>query len=335
MSTILYRPFKNTDVPGIVHVWNQASLFAGLRRPIDTLLFDAVVLSKPYFRREDFIVAVDKDSQTTFSRDGRVIGFIHGGYAPNAAFQDVDYAKGYITMFLGEHGKNQTEIAMRLLQEMEQTFLRQGVRDLYAGAVYPNAPFYMGLLSGGELYGFLESDPLVPYVLQKNQFYAQARYHLFRIALSGYRVRMNRSILQMQRQYQIVENVNPRPDNWWEAWALATFQWRRFELIQRETQEVCATVIVRRLESSIQQEWGTRIGLHHLNVKPEFRHQGIARFFVGNVLQILAREGIRFAELQISEDNVRAISAFEDLQFERFATGVVYHKETDTSEKES
>lgn len=334
MSTIQIRPFQNTDVPGIVRVWNQAEQFAGLRRPIDTLLFDAVVLSKPYFRREDFIVAVDRELDAPFSHDGRVVGFIHGGYAPNTRWNDVDYTKGYIAMFLGEPREDQTEIAMQLLQEMERVFLRQGTRDLYAGAVYPNAPFYLGLLSGGELYGFLESDPLVPYVLQKNRFYSQSRCHLFRIALADYRVRMTRFIIQMQRQYQIVENLNPRPENWWEAWALSTFQWRRFELIHRETHEVCAAVIVRRLENSLQQQWGMRIGLHNLNVKPEYRHQGLARFFVGKVLQILSREGFAYAELQISENNVAAISAFENLNFERFATGVVYHKESEMPEKE-
>ncbi|MDO4575408.1 MAG: GNAT family N-acetyltransferase [Planctomycetia bacterium] len=321
MSNVIIRAFRNTDVPGIVRLWNNSTGFVGLRRPIDSLMFGNVVLSKPYFQRETFLVAVDEDVP-----GGRIIGFIHGGYAPNVAMDDIDPTRPVIAMFMGAPREDAEAVASRLLGRLEEVYRRNGVTGITAGAVYPDAPFYLGLLSGGELYGFLESDPMVPYILQKNGYQLQKRHHLFRIALSGYRMLVSRYAWQMQRLYSI-QDGDPSPSNLWEAISLSLFHWQRFQMVQRDTNEVCATLISRRLETSLTQEWGRRIGLHSLTVQEPFRHQGLARFFVGKVLEILSRDGFSFAELQISEENIRAINAFENLNFEKFATGSVYYKE--------
>ena len=347
MSQIRYRHFKNTDILGLVDVWNRSEQprdvsqmhSAGLRQPIDTLLFDTVVISSQFFRPEFLLVAVEvPDDGAPFDgrHDGRVVGFIHGGDVPKKDFSGIDSQTKAIAMLLVEEREDQLQIAAELLHRLEAIFQQAGAREILAGASYPNAPFYMGLLASGGICGFLEGNTLTSFVLQSNGYLPVTRYHLFRIPLRNYRAPVNRDTIRMRRKFYIEETrkENSPPQNLWEAIAMCNFDWRRFGLIDRavpvpegEKPKPCATVVTHRLEGASDYDvWGARWGLHNLQVEPDYQHQGHGRFLVSSVLQILASRGYGSAELQISAENVRATRSFEMLNFERFATGVVYHR---------
>lgn len=176
------------DSRALEDVWNRSGYagFFGDRMKKDS--FDRFVFSKLYFNPEHLIVAVERPSDfqdPSGLTDGKPIGFVHGGFRPNQEGTGPDLAAGFIAMLVVEDRKDQDEIRTRLLLEIEKVFARLGIRRVYAGAVYPNAPFYCGLLYGCELNGILENDPFLPKILLKNHYISIERHHILRFALSS------------------------------------------------------------------------------------------------------------------------------------------------------
>ncbi|MBQ6109570.1 MAG: hypothetical protein IJK97_15260 [Thermoguttaceae bacterium] len=342
-ANIFYRTFRNMDGPGICLVWNR-SWYAGVRgEKVRSDSFDQFIASKLFFDPAHLVVAVEAPEEKAPNglSDGRIVGFVHGGFGPNQEMNGCDKSVGYIAMLIVEEREDQQEIRARLLYEMEKIFFRMGIRTVFAGAVYPNAPFYMGRLFGCELNGILENDPFLPQILLRNQYIAVERHHILTFIL---RDRLSLSFGQRFLVPQ-VEMVTPddssfwrdqanSPANrlgvpierdWWEVCAHSNMEWNRYILLDRNTSEsiawVGASVMTRNGQMPL-------LGLHHLYVKPQFRHKGFARLFLTLVLnQLQLQYHTCQVELLVSERNTSALQMFTGLHFEITSTGNVYRRE--------
>ncbi|MCR5165300.1 MAG: GNAT family N-acetyltransferase [Thermoguttaceae bacterium] len=347
-AKVFYRTFKNMDVCGLCRVWNQSWYAKGKDETIHHVQFNKFVTSKLLFEPDHLVVAVERleepDSDGLF--DGRIVGFVHGGFAPNKERNGCDKSAGYIAMLVAEPREDQQEILVRLLYEMEKIFFQMGIRTIYAGAVYPNAPFYTNDIFNSEQIGIAENDPFLPQILLRNQYIAAKRYRTLMFCLHNItplnftqRVLASNVDLVTPNKYSLRNSqpfggpaagnaqlpVKPIPRDWWEICARPDMEWNHFILRSRATQESIAWVGIRELPSEGEEKL---LGLHDLYVRPDFRNMGYAKLLLTQVLNKLQ---IKFqscqVKLMVPEDNIFALRTFSDLRFETTATGNVYRRE--------
>ena len=82
---IEYRPFRNTDPPGLAALWNDVFTGRGAVQMRTASPLEFFVFSKPYFDPEGLIVAVMNNVP---------VGFVHAGFGSNAdgsALSDSDW----------------------------------------------------------------------------------------------------------------------------------------------------------------------------------------------------------------------------------------------------
>lgn len=348
-SKIFYRTFKNMDGPGLCRLWNQ-SWYAKVRgETVGDDSFDQFVASKLIFDPNHLVVAVEPPDEPDPCglSDGRIIGYVHGGFGPNPEMNGCDQSIGYIAMMIVEQREDQQEIYQRLLYEMERIFFRLGIRTVFAGAVYPNAPFYVGRVFGCESNGILENDPFLPPVLLRNHYIAVERYHILtfilrnsiplnfsqRILASRVEVVTRDDLFQKDRTYSdsgSAANARatemPISREWWEVCAHSNMDdWKHYVLRDRETGEPIAWVGASTMARNGK---NTLLGLHHIYVKPQFRHQGYAKLLLTRVLNLLQRNHSSCqVELLVSEKNSSALQIFTGLHFEIASTGNVYRRD--------
>lgn len=349
-AKIFYRTFKNMDGPGLCHLWNQ-SWYAKVRgETVRDDSFDQFIASKLIFEPKHLVVAVEPPEKPDCRglSDGRIVGFVHGGFGPNQEMNGCDQSIGYIALLIVEQREDQQDIYRRLLYEMERIFFQMGIRTVFAGAVYPNAPFYSGRVFGCELNGILENDPFLPPVLRQNHYIAVERYHILTFVLRN-SIPLNFSQRFLASRVEVVtrddvlgskdraygvsgpaENTRspemPISRDWWEACAHSNMDdWKHYVLRDRETCEPIAWVGA---STMARNDKNTLLGLHHLYVKPQFRHQGYAKLLLTRVLNLLHRNHSSCqVELLVSEKNSSALQMFTGLHFEIASTGNVYRRE--------
>ena len=117
----------------------------------DRATLDSTVLSKPYFDRQGFILAVEGE---------RPAGFVHAGFGPNQMLSDLDWSKGIISQLRIGDCESPHEVAKELLQRATDYLQSKGAREVRFGGYFPHAPFYLGLYGGSQLGGVLEEDDL-------------------------------------------------------------------------------------------------------------------------------------------------------------------------------
>ena len=349
-AEIFYRTFKNMDGAGLCKLWNKSCYESIRGEKVDIDSFDTFVASKLYFDPSYLVVAVEKRDEPDPNglSDGRIVGFVHGGFGPNQEMNGCDRSVGYIAMLIVEKREDQQQIYTRLLYEMEKIFFRMGIRTVYAGAVYPNAPFYMGRAFGCEQNGILENDPFLPQILLKNKYIAVDRHHILTFILRNtILLNFKQGILISQKVRMVSQddrslqnNQANRPANsrtlapisrdWWEACAHSDNaaimdNCDRFILVDRHTYEPIAWVGTSFIKREDQIPF---LDMYHLYVKPQYRHNGYARLLLTLVLNKFQKEYRTCqVELLVSETNTSAFRMFTGFHFEITSTGNVYRRE--------
>ena len=348
-ATIFYRTFWNMDVYGLCRAWNRSWYAKTNGEKVHEDVFDRFIASKLFFEPEHLVVAVDpsEESDPNGPFDGRIVGFVHGGFAPNKEKNGCDKSVGYIAMLVSEEREDQQEILVRLLYEMEKIFFQMGIRTVFVGAVYPNAPFYTEEFFGCEQSGIAENDPILPQILLRNQYIAVERYRTLTFLLRSIvplnfsqRILASSVNLVTPDKYSLRNNsassasesagnarlpVEPIPRDWWEMCAHPDMEWNHFVLRDQNTQESIAWVGIRELSHEGDE---ILLGLHHLYVRPESRNKGYAKLLLTQVLNKLQ---LRFHSCQVRilvpEVNIYALRTFAGLHFETTSTGNVYRRE--------
>lgn len=351
MSNVFYRSFLNMDSGELPKIWNESDYVSLYGHEISEKKFGELVLNNLFFDPRHLIVAIDpnsisssssarndstENSLLSFLSDGEAVGFVHGGFGPNKAGTGPDFSVGYIAQLVVKERADKEEIRENLLHEMEKVFAEMGISRVYAGSVYPNAPFYSNLIQGCELNGIHEKDLALSNLLTRNRYVMVGTHHIFRFRLER-KITLDFPEKQRRQNLELIyrnslENQTQEfqiKTTCWENCFYSQMQKECFILIDKRTQEPIAWVGVRKLNESFDV---VHFGLHQLFVKEEYRRQGNARLFLKLVLNQLHDRGRNSTvELQVPAVNLPAMHTFSKLKFDLTSKGNVFMRKIDAT----
>ncbi|MCA9142376.1 MAG: GNAT family N-acetyltransferase [Planctomycetales bacterium] len=314
---IHYRPFLNCDPPAIAEIWRSQPLSTAFIQTMTPAVLDDMVFASPFFDRHGLILAV---------QDGKPVGFVHAGFGPNAELTGIDHANGATALLLVSPHRDREAIAQELLSRAEQYLRERGATTLYGGATKTLAPFYFGLYGGSQLSGILASDAAGAEVFRTAGYSEATHSRIFRRDLTGFRPPVDRELMQIRRQYQLVKQTDSLPRDWWEACGFAAIDRLDFVLLPKTNGPPVAEARLWDIEP-MASSWGVHaMGFVEMVVSPAANECAMATHFISEIFRQLQGCGITLVEFAVPTGDALGIEVCQKLSFEEVDQGVLFTK---------
>ena len=314
---IQYRPFLNSDPPSLAEIWRSQPPSRAIIQVMTPAVLDDMVIGKPFFDRHGLILALEDD---------KAIGFAHAGFGANTELTGIDHAQGTTALLLVSPHRDHEVIARDLLARSEQYLRERGATTLFGGATMTLAPFYLGLCGGSQLPGVLASDASRTELLRKAGYIEAPYVRVFRCDLTRFRPPVDRELMQVRRQFQLVKQTDSLPRNWWEACAFAAIERQEFVLLPKAKGAPAATAKFWDIEP-LASSWGVHaMGLVSMEVLVKSNECAVATHFFGEIFRQFQGLGIRFVEFQLRTDDVLGIEVCRRLGFDEIDQGLLFQK---------
>lgn len=315
---IHYRSFRNPDPPLLAEVWN-ASL-GGVRTvsipPRSTGLLEYFTFSKPYFDPRGLILALDDD---------RPVGFIHAGFGPAANRSAIDPSTGIICTLGVLPAYRSQGIGSELLRRAELYLRESGAQRILAGPSSPNNPFTFALYGGSDSPGFLSQEGLA------RAFFERRGYRLARtiavLSRSLKRVSMptDPRFLSIHPRHDIIGSPLTRA-GWWRECVLGPIEAVEYRLQEKRTQTLLGRIVLWDM-ATFSMGWGeSSVGMLDLDILPQARRQGLARYLLAQVLMHLHQQTFERFEVCVDSTNTPALGLLRSLAFEQVETGHCFER---------
>jgi len=322
-----FRPFRNSDPPRLADIWNRQSSQRRLVQPVSAELLERCIFSRPTFERKGFVIA---------TQDDVAVGFVHAGFGATEDLTRLSTDLGVTCMLMVDPavdvtvdrgaGDPRQGLDSALLARGEEYLRRQGATVLYAGAIRPLDPFYLGLYGGSELPGILSSDAQALSLYKAHDYEEIDRVCVLQCDLTRSRAAFDRRQLHLRREMRVTVTYDPPTTSWWEAVTLGDMERTRFELIRSADGAPLASVNFWNMEP-LSSSWGIRAaGMMELDVVAEERRVGIATCLLGEAFRCLKAEGVTRVEAQTMIQNKPAQALYKSFGFQQVDEGVVLRK---------
>lgn len=313
-----YRTFRNTDPPGLMEVWDQAFKGRGAVPIPHGALLEGHVFAKPYFDPAGLAIAHD---------GGRVVGFAHAGFGPNADESGLAVENGVVALVAVAPAHQRQGVGSALLRRAEDYLRGRGARVLYAGSTTDWNPFYQGLYGGSESAGFLVSDPAAAPFLSRHGYRPWRTYPVLQRRLGGSAAVADGRFAGLRRRFEL--RVAPRrgTTTWWRECVLGPLELIDFLLEEKVTGKLAARASVWEMESFGRLWNEAAVGLVELEVRPDLRRQGLARFLLAQMFRYLQDQYFSIVEAQVAEEDEPSTKLFRGAGFAQVDTGHIYRKE--------
>ncbi len=286
-------------------------------------VFERYVLSKPIFDRHGLIVAHDAE---------KVVGFAHAGFGPSDGQNGLSTQRG-VTSLVMLRPEVESEVAGELLARSEQYLRSHGATHLYGGGNYPLSPFYYGLYGGSEFSGVLQRDQRMQSLFRDHGYQELHRAAVFHRELCDFRPAIDRQQLKIRRQFTVETIVDPPTTTWWEAVIFEPFERTRCLLTPKDGGPALASVNFWNMETMVGTLGVHAVGIVGLEVAPNQRRQGLAKFLLGEALRQLHSQHVALAEVHVAEENATALTLFRGLGFNQVDSSILYCKECCNTDK--
>jgi len=314
---IHYRPFLNSDPPALAEIWRSQPPSRALIQLMTPSVLDDMVFAKPFFDRHGLIVAVEDD---------KPIGFVHAGFGPNAELTGIEYTRGTTALLLVSPHRDHSAIVRELLSLSEQYLQDRGATTLFGGATKTLAPFYFGLCGGSQLSGVLASAAASTDLFRQAGYAEATHARIFCCDLTGFRPPVDRELMQVRRQFQLVKQTDSLPRNWWEACEFAAIERVDFVLLPKTTGVPVAEAKFWDIEP-LASSWGVHaMGLVSIEVCSKSNECAVATHFFGEIFRQFQAIGITLVEFQLQTDETLAIEVCCKLGFEEIDQGILFQK---------
>ncbi len=314
---IHFRPFLNCDPPALAEIWRSQPPSRAIVQLMTASVLDDLVFSKPFFDRHGLIVAVEGD---------KPIGFVHAGFGPNAELSGIEHTRGTTALLLVAPHRDHDAIRQELLARGEQYLRDRGATTLFGGATNSLAPFYFGLCGGSQLPGVLVSDAANADLFRQTGYTETEQTRIFRLDLIGFRPPVDRELMQIRRQFQLVKQTDSLPQTWWEACEFAMIERLDFVLLPKGSGPPAAEAKFWDVEP-LATSWGVRaMGLLSMELSAESGECALAVHFFAEIFRQFQGLGITLVECQLQSDEVLAIEVCRKLGFDEIDRGLLFQK---------
>lgn len=307
---IHYRAFRNIDPPRLAEVWNQAFANRGAVQMRTSTPLERFVLSKPTFDPAGLILAEDEQ--------GRCIGWVHAGSAPHRAGKS-DEGVICVLGVLPSHRKQ--GVGAELLLRAEAYLKERGAKTIYAGALSPRNPFYLGLYGGSECPGFLDSDSFAAPFFLKHGYALHEATAVFDRSLEQLPKPNDARVSILRAKYDIQVGPPRKLDDFWQECTTGCIDPVAFIVEDKKTKKIVGRALVWEMEG-FSFRWGKpSIGILGFEILPEHRKQGVGKLLLGAILRQGQEGFFELVEVQASESCVAAVTFLESYGFRKVDRG--------------
>ena len=301
------RPFRNSDLAGLVSVWNRWMPGPNVAVPITTGEYDQLVLSRPYFEAGALLVAVDTQTRL-------IKGFAHCGFGPeepSTFCMSLNRELGTIALICCPPGSPMTG---DLVQASVDYLKTAGAKVIYAGARFPLNPFYWGLYGGSEFSGVLESQQDVITALLACGFQESAKTELFEFDLARPAPRhVKNAILRRECRLQSLDDKVFNCQ--WSELALEGFLPLSIEIHEKQGDALVADASLWPMSLYGRRTGQSRIGLFDVHVAPEHRRKGFGRLLLSEAIKCAADLSYDVMCVQTDSTNTAAVKFYGNSGF--------------------
>lgn len=313
-----YRLFRNFDPPALVALWNESMTCRGAVEIRTSALFETIILDKPYFDPYGLIIAE--------TDDGQIAGFVQTGFGPHEDFASIDWTMGVVCMIVIHPAHRRRGVGAELLARAEAYLRGQGAEKIQAGSQRPAKPFFLGLYGGSNAPGFLESDTEIHPFLLKHGYQPHRKISVFCRRVDTPLNIVDPRFAPLRRKYETQVIPQARLGSWWRESVLGPLEPSEFRLDDKKTGLTVARAMFWEMKD-YGWRWGApAAGVLDVQVRSEFRRQGIGKHLVAQLLRHLAEQYFGIVEVQIPSDEADAIKMFQALGFTQADTGLSYLK---------
>jgi ribosomal protein S18 acetylase RimI-like enzyme len=316
-----YRPFRNTDPPALVQIWNESLAGRGAAFMQAVAPFELHILAKNYFDPRNLIVA---------ENDGIPVGFAHAGFGPDSTGQRLATEAGVICVVAVRPNYRRQGIGTALLHRVEALLRDGGAQTIYFGAMRPLNPFYLGVYGGSELPGVLVTDTLAEPFLLANHYTLWDQCVVFQRNLETHPGITDPRFASLKRQYKL--QVLPRriDRSWYEEALLTPFELLQFQLQDAKTRHPVARAMFWEMDLYSWRWHHSCAGIVEVEVEEGLRRQGLGKFLLSQMLIYLHEQFFTQVEVQTMVRNTAAVSLYQSLGFEKVDEGRVYQLRKDS-----
>jgi hypothetical protein len=307
---IEYRPFRNSDPPHLARVWNHASPQPGRLPGLTARILDETTLARLYFEPEGMSVA---------TRDGKVVGFAHGGFGPSSDQSQLDKARGSVSAIVIDDSACEAsevlEISRKLLGSVEVYLRNQGATTVGAGGLDAADPFYLGLLGGSRCEGWPAEDHAAVEWFRAAGYTEQGKRVVWRKTLQGFRAPLDRCNLQWQRAALVERKTEQAASSWWDASTFAQHERNHYQLRLRPPAKRSAQLVFWDVQPFSDASGHRLAGLLSWSCDSQAFSDGLLRFLVCDSLRRMLDYGVADVEAQLGAEDAAMSDVLRSLDF--------------------
>lgn len=306
---MLYRPFRNSDPPKLHQLWHLCALGPNAAEGFSCDVFELFACAQPYWDPNGLMLALDEAS-------GRVAGFVHAGFATNAAQSALDYSKGTICGLMVHPDFRRREIGTALVRRAEDYLRSKGANSVVAGGGLEQNAFYAGIYGGLDPSGFCTSAAAWPQFFQKCGYAPCDEVLILRRDLIRSKDPVNAKLLRHRRHLNLVITDRPTNESWWWFVRYGHLDSLRFELHEKANGNVVASGQIIGMDLFIP-KWGVRsVGIREIFVPESQRRHGYAQALLLEICRRLKGESVELVEAHVLPADQPVLDLFNSAKFD-------------------
>ena len=311
------RSFLNTDTPFLAKLWRDHHSAFLSNSECSISVWDQCILSKPFFRIEELVLAI---------QDNVPVGFIHFGFASNEDGSGESVRAAILHKLCVAQSPDENAIARSLIEYAMASLIQKGAKECTAlGSTEKNA-FYLGVAEGDNLMGVVAKDIRVQRWLSEEGFIPIRPTECWELDLSSFRPPMDRTQISIRRTCTVGRLLDEDTREWWLSSVLGHCEQIRFNLVLRTPPKVESEILfwfpdptISGVDSSVVRLW-----LPNVPETEEARERFV--YLMAESLRQLQQERRRAVRTFASADQQRSITLLQRLGFRSAEHGLVFAK---------
>jgi ribosomal protein S18 acetylase RimI-like enzyme len=281
-------------------------------------------LGTPFFDRRSVMLAFDAD---------RAVGYVHCTPGPSADGSCLDPVTGQICFLCVDPAyPDRWGMAAALMTAAENYLTGLGAKVIFGGSPRYCAPFYFGFYGGSEPLAFFDSDQYITQTFLAAGYAPFKKTVRFHLNLTDYVSSMSPAMVGWSSRLELEHELPVYPKTWWQACAVANFQWMETMAYLSSSHRPIARILLRIANPDAEHDetlygrtWDA--GLMHIGVHPDFRHQGIAAYVLGETLQhLVQQQRVARIEAHIADDMPFTLNLLRSMKWNTVDTGTLFRK---------